>query len=89
MSENFKIKTFSIIEVKYKTKYKKFITTTHLLTEANYISFKGVEIDNNEDLNDINKLMDIMQESLEKGEYIERYFPWSSIVEVQIKRYKQ
>jgi len=80
-----KVTSVHIIDVKYKSKYKTLICTTNFVAQTNYITFKGVEVDKDADLSNLQSINEI----IENGDVTERYFPWSSIVEIQIKRYVQ
>lgn len=81
-----KVKSYHIIDIKYKTKYKKFITTSNnFATFTNFVTFKGAEINADFDLTNLENI----KEFLKNTEVVERYYPWISIIEIQIKRYKE
>lgn len=81
------IKSIHIIEYKYKTKYKKFAAINYA-TCATYITFKGVKIEDDEE-NNLEEIVNKIKTATENGEVTERHIPWSSVVEIKIKRYKQ
>jgi len=79
-----KVKSYHLIDIKYKTKYRRFIALSNSFTaQTNFIAFKGAEIDKEVEINNIEDVKKIF----ENTENIERYYPWTSIVEIQVKRY--
>jgi len=88
MSNESKVKSLFIVEVKYKTKYKKFVTIS-LSAQTNFIIFKGIEVIDEETLLKLNSINNLIEKAIVDGDYTERYFPWSSVIEIQVKRYKE
>jgi len=87
MSSEFKkIKSFHIIDIKYKTKYKRFISSSNnFIAQTNFVTFKGAEIEKEAEFDNLEDVKALIA----KTEVIERYYPWTSVVEIKVKRYKE
>ena len=83
------VKSVYIIETKYKTKYIKYVALNKIAVDTNFVSFKGVEINDDKDLLDYKTIDNKIKESIENNNYIERYIPWVLILQIQLKRYKE
>lgn len=82
MADNIdRLKPIAFIEVKYKKGYLNFIAMTIDYTQG-FLHFKGVEV---EDLN-VELNYDRAVELCMSKDATEKYFPWSSVVQVTLKR---
>jgi len=78
-------KPIYFIEVKLKTKYKKYMSISTEMFD-NYISFKGLEIDDAGDLETELDDYDTAKKMIDTNAVYKMY-PWGSIVEITAKRY--
>jgi len=76
------VKVFYQVEVKYKTKYKTYITTI-CNRESQYVQLQGTEIP---DGTEINNYEDAVK-TLEENDTEDMFYPWTSVVEVKVKRF--
>lgn len=77
-----RVKPFYKIEVKSKTKYKTF-WATYCEISTSYVHLKGVELTEETDVKTHEQACLLLQEK----ETVEKYYPWSSIVEMELKRF--
>ena len=80
MFENNLVKPFYIIEVKVKTKYKAYLSNYCDMLQS-YIHFQGVEIEETTEVNSLEDANTILE-----GNKIEVYYPWQSVVNIELKR---
>jgi hypothetical protein len=80
MFENNLVKPFYIIEVKIKTKYKTYLSNYCDMLQS-YIHFQGVEIEETTKVNTLEDANTILE-----GNKTEVYYPWQSIVNIELKR---
>ena len=76
-----RIKPFYVIDVKVKTKYKTYLSNLCDITTS-YISFQGVEIEEGSSIETYEDGMKI----LEEGQKADMFYPWSSIISINLKR---
>ena len=77
-----KVKTFYTIEVKVKTKYKTYLSDFCDMSQ-NYIHFQGVET---EEAQEPPTFLDEADTILKNGNKVEVYYPWTSVVNIDLKR---
>ena len=80
MFENNLVKPFYIIEVKVKTKYKTYLSNYCDMLQSN-IHFQGVEVEEGKEINSLEDANTILE-----GYKTEVYYPWSSVVSIDLKR---
>lgn len=77
-----KVKPFYRIEVKVKTKYKTYLSDFCDISQ-HYIHFQGVELD---EWQEPPSSLDEADAILTKGNKVEVYYPWISVVNIDLKR---
>jgi hypothetical protein len=76
-----RVKPFYIVEAKLKTKYKRYLSNS-LDTQSIFIHFKGVEIQEDTNIDSYEQAKSMLDDK----EQIDKYIPWSNIVDVTVKR---
>lgn len=78
-----RVKNIYFIDVKIKGQYKRLVSL-NLICNANYVSFKGVEVGETYAVNSNDEAKEAL--NLFKNQ-VERYYPWTNVEEIIVKRY--
>lgn len=77
-----KVKPFYTIKVKVKTKYKTYLSDFCDMSQ-NFIHFQGNEMEEDQEPP---ASLDEAEAILGNGNKVERYYPWTSVVNIDLKR---
>jgi len=77
-----RVKPWYIVEIKYKTKYKRYLANS-FDGAASFVHFKCVEISDDLVIDSLEMALKLFVDN----QQLEKFYPWSSIVDVDLKRF--